>query len=313
MCSVLRGFPLAATLRHLALLYEGDADYLRDVGGFLEAGVAADEAVFVAVPRAKLDLLAPILSAGSGVHAVDMQEVGRNPARIIPQIGAFFATSRGRTVRFVGEPIWAGRTPAEIVEATRHEALINTAFGDSDAVILCPYDATRLDAVTLEDAERTHPTMVCNGVHAGSQAFADPLVVYEACDRPLEEPEVPAMEMTVDGDLTSFRGRVRAYVSPLLAVDIRSQGFLLAANEVATNTLAHGGGTGRARIWHDEREIVFEIADAGRVDDPLAGRRRPDASSERGRGLWLANSLCDLVELRSGVTGTTVRLHVDRR
>jgi anti-sigma regulatory factor (Ser/Thr protein kinase) len=29
-----------------------------------------------------------------------------------------------------------------------------------------------------------------------------------------------------------------------------------------------------------------------------------------GRGLWLANQLCDLVELRSGPVETVVRLHM---
>ncbi|HYJ77750.1 MAG TPA: sensor histidine kinase, partial [Actinomycetes bacterium] len=28
-----------------------------------------------------------------------------------------------------------------------------------------------------------------------------------------------------------------------------------------------------------------------------------------GRGLWLANQLCNLVQIRSGAAGTTVRLH----
>ena len=39
-------------------------------------------------------------------------------------------------------------------------------------------------------------------------------------------------------------------------------------------------------------------------------RLRPDISQEGGRGLWLANQLCDLVKIRSGERGTVVRLHV---
>ena len=42
----------------------------------------------------------------------------------------------------------------------------------------------------------------------------------------------------------------------------------------------------------------------------LAGRRRPIPDAGRGHGLWVVNQLCDLVELRTGSTGTTVRLHM---
>jgi hypothetical protein len=53
-------------------------------------------------------------------------------------------------------------------------------------------------------------------------------------------------------------------------------------------------------------EVSFETS----LDDPLAGRRRPDADAVDGRGLWLINQVCDLVELRSGPSGTTLRMHV---
>ncbi len=57
-----------------------------------------------------------------------MAELGRNPARIIPEVQAFTDKHPGQRVRFVGEPIWPGRSAAEICEATRHEALLNLAF-----------------------------------------------------------------------------------------------------------------------------------------------------------------------------------------
>jgi hypothetical protein len=53
---------------------------------------------------------------------------------------------------------------------------------------------------------------------------------------------------------------------------------------------------------------VCEIA--GRIDDPLVGRRSPDHDGEHGRGMWLINQLCDLVELRPGPAGTTLRLRM---
>ena len=58
--------------------------------------------------------------------------------------------------------------------------------------------------------------------------------------------------------------------------------------------------------------VVCEISDRGRVADPLADRRLPLADGARGRGFWIANNVCDLVQVRSGDDGTVVRLHVRR-
>ena len=91
----------------------------------------------------------------------------------------------------------------------------------------------------------------------------------------------------------------------------RTDEFVLAVNEVATNSIRHGGGRGTLRAWIDSEAAVCEISDAGVITDPLVGRRRPASDAPGGRGLWLANVLCDLVQVRSGPDGTVVRLRVD--
>jgi anti-sigma regulatory factor (Ser/Thr protein kinase) len=79
---------------------------------------------------------------------------------------------------------------------------------------------------------------------------------------------------------------------------------------VLTNSIRHGGGGGTLRIWQEDDRLVCEIEDRGRLSDPLADRRRPDPEQPNGRGLWMANQLCDLVQLRSPAHGTIVRLHM---
>jgi hypothetical protein len=56
--------------------------------------------------------------------------------------------------------------------------------------------------------------------------------------------------------------------------------------------------------------VICEISDAGSIADPLVGRENPPVDRLGGRGLWMANQLCDLVQVRSGAFGTVVRLHV---
>jgi len=63
------------------------------------------------------------------------------------------------------------------------------------------------------------------------------------------------------------------------------------------------------QIWQDGAALICQIHDAGHVQDPLIGRRPDGQDNSRGRALRLANELCDLVQVRSGAAGTTVRVH----
>jgi anti-sigma regulatory factor (Ser/Thr protein kinase) len=89
--------------------------------------------------------------------------------------------------------------------------------------------------------------------------------------------------------------------------------LLQAVTEVAGNSLVHGGGAGTLRTWRTDAAAVCEVRDRGRIRDPLVGRVRPSIEQEGGRGLWMVNQLCDLVQLRSSARGTVVRMHVYTR
>src|SRR5258706_14591810 len=118
------GYP-AAPLHHLALFYHGSDEYSDIVAKFVRAGLEVGERAFVALPGHRL---AAVLGALGGqrqdVAFAHMTSLGRNPARIIPAIEAF-ASAGSEPVRFVGEPIWPGRSAAGGRESTRHAARIN--------------------------------------------------------------------------------------------------------------------------------------------------------------------------------------------
>ena len=95
--------------------------------------------------------------------------------------------------------------------------------------------------------------------------------------------------------------------------DSRANDLVLAVSEVAANTLRHTRSSGTLNLWHDASEIVCEIHDEGVITDPLAGRRAPAPHALGGHGLWLVHQVCDLVELRSDYTGTTIRMHMSIR
>jgi anti-sigma regulatory factor (Ser/Thr protein kinase) len=309
-----RGAPTlvtTSTFRHVGFFYQNADEYARTVCAFLRAGLAAGEPAFAAVPPAKIEVIRDALGpAARHVEFADMTLMGRNPAWIIPRVREFTGRYAGRRVRYLGEPIWASRTAAELREATRHEALINLAFAAADAQILCPYDAAELDPAILADAGRTHPVLLSDGRHRASSAYGAPFQIPSSCSLPLSMPPHGALLHTYRSNLSEVRALVLAHARAAGLSQARANDLVLAVSEVAANTLRHTPSDGTLSIWHDHAEIVCEVRDKGMITDPLAGRRRPPRDATGGHGLWLVHQVCDLVELRSDTSGTTMRMHM---
>jgi anti-sigma regulatory factor (Ser/Thr protein kinase) len=305
------GYP-AVPLRHLALFYHGSDEYPETVAGFVRTGLEMGERVFVAVPAHRLaGLLAALGSQREYVAFADMASLGLNPARIIPAIQAFVSAG-SQPVRFVGEPIWPGRSAAEIRESTRHEALINLAFAAACAEILCPYDAAGLPDPVLADARRTHP-LIAGASAEASPAYEGPGRVPENCAGPLPPPPPGTQVLRYDTDLRGVRQFVADGARDASLPAATAADLILAVSEIAANTLRHSGGGGTVSAWRAAGELICELRDAGHITDPLAGRRVPDPEQAGGHGLWLVNRAVDLTEVRTGPGGTVTRLHMHIR
>ncbi|ASR35049.1 anti-sigma regulatory factor [Prauserella marina] len=300
----------AGAFEHPALLYRDEESYLAGTVPFVRAGVAANEPVAVAVPGPKGTSIASALGlAARRVTWIDMRQAGRNPARIIAGVLRDFADSCGdRPVRIIGEPVWAGRTDSEYPACAQHEALINAAFAGRGATILCPYDVSALSAAVLADAERTHPVLVEDGIRRQSAGYA-PDEVVSRYNLPLEvHPYAASMQFDL-GSLGKARHfAVAAGGEAGLAGDVLDD-LALAVGELTANSVQHGGGTGLLSVWRDDGQLVIQVADAGRLADPLAGRRSASGHQRGGRGLLLVNHVADLVRTHVTERGTTTRAY----
>jgi anti-sigma regulatory factor (Ser/Thr protein kinase) len=175
---------------------------------------------------------------------------------------------------------------------------------------VCPYDTDALPHDVLEEAERSHPLVLEEGALRGSPAYRGVDGMAPPRD-PLPPPRSPSLEM---GFQQTSVPAVRTFVTERaeeagLAAH-RTADLVTAVNEAATNSVLYGGGAGVVRCWRDDGTLVCEVRDRGHIEQPLVGRRRPDPGVMGGQGLWLAHQLCDLVQLRSGSSGTVVRLHM---
>jgi anti-sigma regulatory factor (Ser/Thr protein kinase) len=130
---------------------------------------------------------------------------------------------------------------------------------------------------------------------------------------PLPVPASDVMYHTYRSDLSQVRALVLEQARQAGLAEDRANDLVLAVSEVAANTLRHTQAPGTLSIWHDANEVVCEIHDQGVITDPLAGQRRPPANASGGHGLWIVHQVCDLVELTSDASGTTVRMHMTLR
>jgi anti-sigma regulatory factor (Ser/Thr protein kinase) len=297
---------------HEAMFYRGDADFLAGLLPFIRDGMERDEAVVVAEPLPRLDLLRDALEGDAGgVEFLDMAEIGVNPARIIGVWAEALDrhTGAGRRLRGVGEPAFVGRRTAELVECRLHELLLNHAFDAGTGWrLLCPYDQEHLPRAVTQAALRTHPVrstsdsrLPSNGYAAGRHMAAFGEGLPAPGDAVLRGGYGP-------GDVAATRRTVAQWARSCGLPEDRVEVLELAASELATNSIRHGGGAGTVAMWLDESAAVLEFNDAGTLTDPLAGRLAPTSDQEGGRGLYLVNQLCDLVQLRSSDHGTTVRV-----
>ncbi|ALL77124.1 hypothetical protein AD006_20695 [Pseudonocardia sp. EC080610-09] len=192
---------------------------------------------------------------------------------------------------------------------TEVEAAAQVALADLPVQLLCWFPQ-EVAAPVAAAARAAHPLEDRDGAVVGSSAHRDPRSLLT--DRPAPVPAEMGPPVT---DLPFDAVRLREVRS---AVDgaLRGQGFpqarsedvTVAVNEIATNAVHHGPGTARLMIWTPPGEVVCEVHDTGRLDDPLPGLAPPDPRAPHGRGIWIARQLCDLLHVWSDDGGTHVRV-----
>jgi anti-sigma regulatory factor (Ser/Thr protein kinase) len=298
----------APDFRHEALIYEDAAQFLDVAVPFLSAAIAAGEPALVAVRQPNAELLTAELGpSAEGVEFVAIEDVARNPARIVPFWRDFLSGPAGRSARGISEPVWPGRGAPEADECRRNEYLLNLAFPPgAHSSLLCAYDGSALADEVLVGVPRSHQAVSRDGSREPNGSYLRECDCYGG---KLSRHPIDAAVFPYDrGRLAAVRKRVRRAAKGAGIRPRRADDLVAAASELAANSVAHGGGSGTMYIWREGEHLLLDFEDRGTIEEPLAGRLHPATDQHGGRGLWLANQLCDLVQIRSGALGTTVRV-----
>jgi anti-sigma regulatory factor (Ser/Thr protein kinase) len=107
-------------------------------------------------------------------------------------------------------------------------------------------------------------------------------------------------------DLASVRHLVDTHAVSAGLDEGQRRDAVLAVDEIASNAVRHGGGSGRLDLWHSPGWLWFRVVDRGDGLPDGVGPSLPGPSQPNGRGLWIAKRLADQLTVDTGPDGTTV-------
>lgn len=165
-------------LEHRVLVYGSPEEFLSVAVPFLVEGIERSDRLLAVTTEAQIGLLSDTLGDRSEhVEFADSTDWYRSPNAAFDGYRAFVkqkCEAGAPWIRIVGEPVWAGRSGAEIATWTRYESMFNLAFASAPATVVCPYDMTSLSAEIVADARRTHPKVAHGNDATASPTYRDP-------------------------------------------------------------------------------------------------------------------------------------------
>lgn len=297
-----------STLRHNALVYSSQDEYLAHAVPFLEEGVEAGEGAIVAHTRPGLAMMREALGDhAAGVTFVDVSAAYTRPARTLAAYHKVYAEQLARTptLRAVAD-VQFGPDPAEWDLWTGYEAVFNRSFGHLPAWVLCSYDANGTPDPIIEGVWQTHPEVVDGDTCTTSERYEDPDLLLRRIAAP--PTRLSGLRSIPFGrSVEELRERLAPELTAERVSAAHTLDVLLAVSEIADNAITHGGGIRDVRIGRARGRLVCEIVDRGNgFDDPAAGYLAPRDGV--GAGLWVARQLTWRIDFFHAPAGFTARI-----
>jgi anti-sigma regulatory factor (Ser/Thr protein kinase) len=112
------------------------------------------------------------------------------------------------------------------------------------------------------------------------------------------------------GDLVALRHEVERFAAGHGLADLALYRFVVAVNELTTNAVLHGGGSGRLELRRTGNVLRCRVTDQGpgMAGGGRRGNAGPAPRAVSGRGLWLARQIAVSLDIDSNPLGTSVTL-----
>ncbi len=196
---------------------------------------------------------------------------------------------------------------------TELDAAMNVALAELPVALTCFFPELPLHLRITEGARLNHEQLLVHGEPRDNPAYRQPREVLAV--QPVSAPTMlgpPDLTLHFGAwQLHEIRGQVQQALLHAGCQLEHAEDVVLAVNEVATNAVEHGESEAELFLWTGD-ELVCEVHDRGVLGDPLPGLQAPHPSHPKGRGIWIARQLCDMLHVWGDTAGTHVRMRTTR-
>ena len=303
---------------HVAALYASD-EQLRDLLlPYLDEGLRRGENIFAVVSDNARRVLQDALGDAAdrvqwGGGSVSYDHLGQ----MFEGFAGYLAQQyrAGVPTRLIGE-FDSDSSPDRVSQYLRYEAMANEVYAPYGYPVVCLWDQRRYPTGVLAQVRAVHPQLLNTNAPITNAEYRTPVDYLTGEQRlPAETPPDPDLVMHLHSadDLGVLRRRLRSWGATCGLDEQDVDDIVIAVDEIATNALEHGQPPARVRGWTDSEALIIQVADQGRTSIPATtGYHRPGTDALRGRGVWIARQLADVLTTHTGPTGTAVTMRFAR-
>lgn len=302
-------------LVHRAVAYRTPEHHAEVLRGPLSDALEHNQRAFVVVePRCRAEL-ERTLGHSAGIEFHEPERVHTAPPFTVAgrwgRAARDAVTGGAGRICAVGQPLeLPGTDPAYW---TRLDLALTHAMQDLPVTLLCSFadtDGARADVGQL------HDELLVDGDRLPSRWRRDEHeLLAENPQPPPADLGEPLFTVPVDlGGLARMRRLVERQARLTGFGPHRVADLVLAVNELVSNGIEHGSGRPTLRAWRTPGALVAEMSDPDACRLTFPGLAAPPVAGARGRGLWLASELTDVLQVWTSeddpgqVHGTVVRV-----
>ncbi len=308
----------AGEFAHVAVLYGSDEQLCDLLLPYLMEGLRRHESVLLMISEAARRVLRDALGAEADrVQWVSSGLSYDRLGRMFEGFADYLAQQyrAGVPTRVIGE-LDSDISPDRLSQYLRYESMANEIYAPYGYPVVCLWDERRHPPDVLAHVRTVHPQLLSTSGPIVSTEYRMPTDYLTRYETP---PPAPPADLDLDvhlnspDDLASLRRLLHTWGDTHGLSEPDADDIVIAVDEIATNALEHGQPPARVRGWITPEALFVQVDDHGRTRIPVTtGYIRPPSDARRGRGLWIARQLADVLTTHAGPTGTTVALRFPR-
>lgn len=303
---------------HVAALYAGD-EQLRDLLlPYLDEGLRRRENILAVISDDARRVLRDALGDAAdqvrwGSRGVSYDRLGQ----MFEGFAGYLAQQyrAGVPTRVIGE-FDSDNSPDRVSQYLRYESMANEVYAPYGYPVVFLWDQRRYPTDVLAHVRAVHPQLLDASGPIPNAEYRLPIdYLTQDQNSPAAAPvdlDLVAHLRSAD-DLGLLRRRLRSWGATRGLGVQDTDDIVIAVDEIATNALEHGQPPACVRGWTTPAALLVQVDDQGRNSIPATtGYHRRSTDAQRGRGIWIAHHLADVLTTHTGPTGTTVAMRFTR-